>query len=341
MSTEQTKKIRNTIDSFKKLDEHTYYIDFTADYGLDKLLDRGVKSIPELIKFVQTYFELPKNSVKIENGGFACTTFNAFNKDGQQLLARNFDYKDAETLVVWTAPENGYKSVAFTDINVMLYGRKLQNPTQTDNHGRFLCAPYCCMDGINEKGLAIAVLELKCKATNQQRGKKNITTTTAVRAVLDKCATVEEAISFFDSHDMHDSLFCSYHYQITDANGKSVIIEYVENEMNVIYPEDKVQYAMNFFLTKGIYNAKDFGFERRDKVLDAFRKNGGNMEEDEAMKLLERCKLYYRHKRGYMITSLWSAVYNNDEKTALFCSGMDYNAKYKVNPLNPGEILKI
>lgn len=331
-----TQQINETLDSFKKLDEHTYLMNFTADYGLDTLLEKGVNNVGALLKFVQNHFKLQKKTLTMDKGGYACTTFNVFNKEGQHLLARNFDYKDAENVVVWSAPENGYKSVAVTDVNIMLYGREHQNPTKTENHSRFLAAPYCCMDGINEKGLAIAVLELKDKATNQQRGKKGIITTAAIRAVLDKCENIDEVIEFFENHDMHDSLFCNYHYHVADASGRSVIIEYVKNEMNLIYPEDKNQYAMNFYLTKGVYNAKDFGFERRDKVLDAFKKNGGIMEEGEAMKLLERCKLYYKHKRGYMITSLWSAVYNCNEKTMLYCGGMNYSVKYKFSPLKPG-----
>lgn len=311
---------------FKKLNSCTYTLKYENDYALDALLDHGCKNIMELARFMQKHFGLKKGELKMNGGGFACTTFNAFNQTGQHILARNFDYKDAPCIVVWTQPENGYKSVAVTDTNVMLYGKKLG---EKENKNRLLLAPYACMDGINEKGLAIAVLEIKTKATNQSTGRKNITTTVMIRAVLDKCATVDEAIELFGKFDMHDSLFCNYHYHIADASGKSVVIEYVNNEMRIIEPTDKTQYVMNFYLSADGDNKKGFGYTREKWVNEEFEGRNGIMNEDEAMKLLEKCKLDYKHKRGYMITSLWSAVYNCNEKTMLLSTGMDYSKQFK------------
>lgn len=310
---------------FKRVDRNTFFLNYQNDYGLDKLLEKGVGSIPDLLAFVQKHFSLQSSDVKVNLGGGACTTFNAFTEDGKHIFARNFDYKDAPCIVVWTNPENGYKSVGITDTNVMLYGNKL---SQKKNKNRLLAAPYTCMDGINEKGLAIGVLEIKTKATKQETGKTPITTTVMIRAVLDKCATVDEAIELFKKYDMHDSLFCNYHYQITDANGKSVIIEYINNEMVVVEPKDKTQYALNFYATPNIPLEKGFGYTREKWLHEEFAETNHIMNEDRAMKILERCKLWYKHDRGYMITSLWSEVFNCNDRTMLLCTGMDYNTKY-------------
>lgn len=310
---------------FKRVDRDTFFLNYENDYPLDKLLERGVSNIGDLISQVQKHFSVSKSDIKINLGGAACTTFNTFTEDGKHLLARNFDYKDAPCIVVWTKPENGYKSVGITDTNVLLYGNKL---SQKKNKNRLLAAPFTCMDGINEKGLAIAVLEIKTKATKQETGKKPIVTTLMIRAVLDKCATVDEAIELFKQYDMHDSLFCNYHYQIADANGKSVIIEYIENEMKIVYPEDKIQYALNFYATPNIPLEKGFGYTREKWLHEEFEATGNIMDEDRAMKVLEKCKLWYKHDRGYMITSLWSEVFNCNDKTMLLCTGMDYNTKY-------------
>lgn len=313
---------------FKKVDKNTYFLKYENDYGLDEILKTGVSNIGELITRVQKHFGADKGDVKIHTGGSACTTFNAYKENGEPIMARNFDYKDAPCVVVWTAPKNGYKSVAITDTNVMLYGKGLG---EAKNKNRLLAAPYTCMDGINEKGLAIAVLELKTKATKQETGKTPIITTVIIRAVLDKCATIEEAIELFKKYDMHDSLFCCYHYQITDASGKSVIIEYIDNEMVLVYPEDKTQYALNFYAKPNTPIEKGFGYTREKWLKEEFAETNHIMDEDRAMKILERCKLFYKHKRGYMITSLWSAVYNNAQKTLLLCTGMDYSKKYHLS----------
>ncbi len=309
----------------KRLDKNIFLLRYDNDYALDMLLERGVKSIGDLGVTIQKHFGAHKGDIKMNGGGFACTTFNAFTENGEHFLARNFDYKDAPCVVVWTAPKNGYKSIAVTDTNVMLYGKKLG---EKENINRLLMAPYACMDGMNEKGLAIAVLELKTKATKQETGKTPITTTVAIRAVLDKCATVEEAVELFKKYDMHDSLFACYHYQITDASGKSVVIEYINNEMNVLYPEDKYQYLLNFYATPNTPIEKGFGYTREKWLHEEFEATNHIMSEERAMQILERVKLYYKHKRGYMITSLWSAIYNMNSKKVLFCAGMDYKTKY-------------
>lgn len=320
---------------FKKLDENIFLLKYENDYALDMLLDHGVKSVGELGAVMQKYFGAHKDDIKMSKGDFACTTFNAFTEEGDHIMARNFDYKDAPCIVLWTAPENGYKSVAITDTNVVLYGKKLG---EKENKNRLLLAPYACMDGMNEKGLSIAVVELKTKATKQETGRKPITTTVIIRAVLDKCATVDEAIELFKKYDMHDSLFACYHYQITDANGNSAVIEYINNEMVVLRPEDKYQYLVNFYASPNTPIEKGFGYTREKWLHEEFEATNHIMNEERAMKILERCKLYYKHKRGYMITSLWSAVYNLSKKTMLLCAGMNYDRKYTFSVDCPDEL---
>ncbi len=331
---------RQTLDSFEKLDEHLYLMNFTVPYGMDAILRDGVSNTLELARFVQREMRSPKNVFTLAGGGFACTTFNVYKPTGEHLLARNFDYKDGPSLIYWTDTGDGYKSVAFTAMNCMLYGYVYQKPEESPRE-RTLLAPYICMDGINEKGLTIAVLEVKTKATKQSTGKKPLVTTVMIRAVLDKCATVEEALELMKSYDMHDLLFVNYHYQICDKSGKSVIVEYVNNEMRIIYPEDKHQYLMNFFLSEDGDNKKGFGYERRDEVEATLEKTGGIMQENEAIDTLERCLLNYKHKRGYMITTLWSAVYNCEECSVTFTGGMDYSRVYKLWVNEPGKVERI
>ena len=70
------------------------------------------------------------------------------------------------------------------------------------------------MDGMNEKGLYIADLIVggeNEEATNQERGNVNLTTTDAIRLVLDKAATVDEALELLKNHDMHSVIGqCSF-----------------------------------------------------------------------------------------------------------------------------------
>ncbi len=310
---------------FRKLDNNIFLLKYENDYALDMLLEKGVKSVGELASIMQKHFKANKNDIKMSTGDFACTTFNAHTEGGNHILARNFDFKEAPAIVVWTNPENGYKSIGVTETDVVLYGKK---PDEKENKNHLLIAPYACMDGMNEKGLAIAVVEIKVKPTKQETGKKPIITTVAIRAALDKCATVDEVIELFKRFDMHDSLFANYHYQVADASGKSAIIEYIDNEMVVIYPEDKYQYLVNKYSTPGIPCEKAFGFTREKWLAEEFAETNHIMDEKRAMKILDRVKLFYKHKRGYMITSLWSVIYNLEKKSCLFCANMEYDKQY-------------
>ena len=57
-----------------------------------------------------------------------------------------------------------------------------------------LAAPFLPFDGMNEKGLAIALLAVPEAEAPYNPDKIMLNTTTAIRLVLDKAANVEEAI---------------------------------------------------------------------------------------------------------------------------------------------------
>lgn len=325
---------QETIKSVSRLDKNIYMLDYCGDYNLDGLLKKGISNTAELLAYVAGINFFDARRLKLGNGGFACTTFNSYNENGDHLFGRNFDYKAAPCMVVWTHPESGYASVAVADCNFMLYGN-VNKPVRTTNRLQTLLAPYCCMDGINEKGLAIGILELKAKATSQNTGKTDIATTVAIRGVLDKCASVEEAIEFLGSYDMHDAFFCCYHYQITDASGKSVIIEYVNNEMRLFYPESRqsggrpYQFAANYFLSEDGDNSKGFGYDRAEKADARLCETGGVLSEGEAIDLLESVHLNYKHETyPWQVITLWSAVYNSNRQTLTMAAGLDYSRVY-------------
>lgn len=333
---------RATIDSLAQLDEHIFLLDYKNDYCLDRLLEKGIKNTAELLKFCAENIFFSRKVFKAQDSDFGCTTFNAFNAAGEHLMGRNFDYKDAPTLAVWTHPAKGYASIGMVDCNFMLYGAKYSKPTTPVNNARLLLAPYCCVDGINEKGLAIAVVELKTAPTDQNTYKIDLTTTTMIRTVLDTCATVDEAVKCFESYDLHDAFLCSYHYQITDASGKSVVLEYVNNEMRLFEPKalsegaPATQCLANFFLAEDGDNAKGFGNDRYEKAEKKLTECGGVMEADDAMTLLEDVHLNYHHEKyPWQVTTLWSAVYNCNALTVDLAAGLDYSRVYRISLAEP------
>ena len=334
---------KETLDSLKQLDDNLWIMNYKCPYNLDGILEQGTKGILDVVRYLQKEIKCPSLIPNPDKDGFACSTFNAKTPEGDYILGRNFDYKAAPCLVCWTAPEKGYKSIGIVDTTFFIHGTKYFPMAKAKNHLRALAAPYTAMDGINEKGFSIAVLEIKSKATKQSTGKKPFVTIVAIRAALDKCATVQEALELFASYDMQDLLGINYHYQLADAQGNSAIIEYVDNKMVVISQEEGKENLMltNYFLTEGGDNHDGRGYDRYEKMETTLKAKGGTLTEDEAMKLLSEVVLHYRHPAlKHMVITLWSSVYNCNEKSALVCAGMDYSKKYKFYVDKPCQVFE-
>ena len=111
-----------------------------------------------------------------------------------------------------------------------------------------VAAPYAPMDGMNEKGLCVAVLMIEDRpAFSQDTGKPDLTTTTAVRLLLDRAASVDEAVELLSQYDLHASAGMMVHFAIADAAGRSVVVEYIDNDMSVV----ETSVATNFYLSEG------------------------------------------------------------------------------------------
>ncbi len=333
-----------TLSSIKQIDSNIWTMVYKSSYGLDSLLEKGCRGIMDAVKHLQSEVRMTGLRPDPDHDGFACSTFNAATPEGDFILGRNFDYKAAPCLVCWTSPENGYRSMSVVDTTFFIHGTKYMPLSKSKKKLRAMGAPYTSMDGINEKGFSCAVLEIKSKATKQSTGKTPIITTVAIRAALDKCATVDEGIELFASYDMQDLLGINYHYQLADATGASAIIEYVDNKMVVIRQEkDKKNLIVtNYFLTEGGDNHDGRGYDRYERIETTLRSKEGIVTEDEAMDLLSKSVLHYRHPQlKHMVITLWSAVYNCSEKSMLLCAGMDYSKKYRLSVDRPGEITEV
>lgn len=70
--------------------------------------------------------------------------------------------------------------------------------------------------------------------TNQNTDKLDLTTTSALRLILDRAANVEEALALLEQYDMHASADSDYHFALSDASGRAVVVEYIDDKMHVL-----------------------------------------------------------------------------------------------------------
>lgn len=301
-----------TLATLKMVEEgHFYTMEYRDDYHFDMFLSQGAGSDEDVLQFIgkhvmdghMTAWNLPK---------FACSTFSARLKSGDAIFGRNFDQEECMKMVLTTRPEKGYASLSV--VNMKYIGFSRENPVTPENRHMLLSAPYAPMDGVNEKGLAVGILMIRQPSTCQNRGNIKITTSTAVRMILDTCATVEEALERLAEKDMCASANVDFHFHIADMHGSSVVVEYINHEMRVL----DNRYATNFLLTPGLNVGN--GHDRYETLEKTCAGNGGEFADaQEAMDLLRAVSAK---------STRWSAVYNQQEKTMMLSLDRKYDKIY-------------
>lgn len=294
--------------SVKKLEDGLYAMEYHGNYNLDQFLKQGgAASDLAVADFViQDAFHglIDPNLADMQRSPFGCSTLAVQSGDGHALFGRNFDWGVCTAYIVTTRPADGYASVSTVNMDFLTMGLGLTDGPLT----RFLsvAAPYAPMDGMNEKGLCVAVLMIQDSPGFQQdKGKPNLTTTTAVRVLLDKAADVEEALALLEQYDLHASAGMMVHFALADASGRSVAVEYVDNEMIVM----ETPVVTNFYLAPG--DKQGIGTQEskiRYEILDQLLKEQTSMEMDEVRDALDRVS---KHNFDSVYASTeWSIVYD-------------------------------
>lgn len=125
---------------------------------------------------------MPYLPVHIQAPNFACSAFCATDTAGEVLMGRNYDFKnDTSAMLVYCTPEKGYKSVAMGALDNIC-----ANSPDSGSTRKITCltAPFLCLDGMNEKGVSIAVLTLDSEPTYQKTGRPVIGPVLAIRLIL-------------------------------------------------------------------------------------------------------------------------------------------------------------
>ena len=229
------------------LEDGLYFMEYSGDYGLEDFLAQGGGSSDMAVAdFVIDHLFHGLVTLNLQGNSFGCSTLSVSGPDGTQLFGRNFDWGDCAALIVQTHPGNGYASISTVNMDFLNLGPDLSEGASVRLVSA--AAPYAPMDGMNEKGLCVAVLMIEDRpGFEQNTGKPDLTTTSAVRLLLDKAATVDEALALLERYDLHASAGMMVHFAIADASGRSVAVEYVNNEMSVV----ETPIVTNFYLTPG------------------------------------------------------------------------------------------
>lgn len=307
--------------------EGIYTLDYSADYKLDQLLEEGgASNEEELVQYILRIM-LKGLPIKIDYQipELGCSTFIAQTPEKGYIFGRNFDNQVTDLAVVNTSPKDGYKSVSVINTSFIGYSETYK-PEKILDRINMLAAPYFPLDGVNEKGLAVGVLQLQAPPTDQQTEKVDIGTTLAIRILLDKCSTVKEAVDMLSQYDMHASAKGCYHLHIADATGDSVVVSYVNNEMVVTEKEGEYLCATNFYLHDVPFEYEKQGMDRYEKLVEVLSEKNGVLSADDAMGLLNYVSIEKTEpdEEGRVYSTQWSSIYDLTNAKLLICVDRDY-----------------
>ncbi len=337
-------------------DGYVYQMQIYGDYDFEEFLAQGgASSDAELIDFVTQSITKGLIPMSIESKEIACSSFTAQAADGDRLFARNYDFDQTNTCIVYTNPGDGrHASVSTIDLQF------LGIDTETGLTGlsdQLLClaAPFVPLDGVNDAGLSCGIYMSyqggeKTVPTDQQTDKPDLTSTTLLRLFLDYASTVDEAIELAQQYDLHDSAGTSYHYMVADAQGNSAVLEWVSGtdatdndgsarRLRVIRNTDAentrltgtetFQCVTNYILAPNYYAEGESrgGADRYDHLMDALQQTEGQLADSQAaMDLLAEVG-----RRNWIVdgdhtqgTTVHSVVYNLTDCTALWVGNEHY-----------------
>lgn len=323
-----------------KLETGFSYGEFSGDYKFDEFLELGgASSDREVIQFLLHNVVAKADTQILDDKifyGAGCSTIQTGNRENGFVFGRNFDWDKCNALVLKTNPAKGYKSISTVNIDFIKAGAGSFSALLSDGLVNKIAA-YAPLDGMNEKGLCVSVNMIQdSERTNQNTSKPDITTTTAIRLLLDKAATTDEAVELLKKYDFHPSFGFCVHFAICDTYGKAVAVEYIDNEISII----ETPILTNFYVTSG----KKYGigtnqshqrFEKLEKVVLNPSTSSGTASTNvgttsstisDVAKIMESVS---KHNYNEFESTEWSVIFDQKNLTATYYHRENYKKSWK------------
>lgn len=301
--------------SVRKLEDGLYYMEYSGDYGFDAFLSKGgASSEAAMAQYITSFLSggFMKTGANPVPQDFGCSTLTAGN-----IMGRNFDWEGANgsAIIIHTKPQNGYDSYSTSWFYFLGFGQNWK-PEGFANKYMALAAIYVPLDGINEKGLCVAdLVNGDNEQTHQKTDKVDLTTSTAIRLLLDHAATVDEAIELLKQYDMNSAIGMSHHVAISDASGRSIVVEYVADEMIVTETPVVTNHYLSAGEKQGVGNEESHA--RFDKLMELCDAVTGTEQMRDTM-----------HTVSHSGITQWSIVYDLEAKALDFYWQLQFGKPY-------------
>lgn len=308
-----------------QLEEGLSVVRYDGDYGFDVFIaEGGASNENQIISYLENYLSQNLNISALIGDTFGCSTIFTRSNQGY-LFGRNFDWQNCEAMILESHPDNGYASISTVNVDFITQGIRDTTASQAMqlNQIKTIASLYAPLDGMNEKGLAISINMIADNETIQQNTDlPDITTTTAIRLILDHAATVDEAISLLQQYDLHASFNMMIHFAIADASGRSVVVEYINNQMTVT----DSQVVTNFYLSEGDkYGIGSRQSHQRYTLLENLIQTKSIMTLEDMKNALDSVS---KHNFNEYESTEWSVIYDLYNKQATYYHRENYEVAY-------------
>ena len=296
---------------------------FEGEDGLENFLHQGgAESDREVLQFLTETIVGSAEGLSFEGGAFGCSTISVENTEGGYYFGRNFDWNKCDAMMVASYPSDGYASFSTVNVDFVRQGTGFASLFLSDEV-LTAAALYAPLDGMNEKGLCVSVNMIQDNDTiSQNTEKPDITTTTAIRLLLNRAADADEAVELLEQYDFHASMGYMVHLAIADSTGRSVAVEYINNEMNVI----ETPILTNFYLSEGEKNGIGTSQSHtRFEILEQTLEENPVMDSGQVRDALSSVS---KGNFGEFESTEWSVVFDQSALTAEYYHREDYGSSY-------------
>ena len=166
------------------------------------------------------------------------------------------------------------------------------------------------------------MLTLDSKPCDQDTQRPVINTSLAIRLVLDRAATTQEAADLLSAYDMHAMAGRDYHFFINDAAGDARVVEWDPHDPDRAFKATPVRQVTNFYACYGdevLPNQKNgelgHGKERAVAIADVLDAHVGAQDEAVVWKAL-RAAAQEPDPEDITSNTQWSVVFDNTEPAA-------------------------
>lgn len=304
-----------TLATLTQLDAYPVYaMTYKDDYNLDVVLAKGITSDEDVVDHFNTIYKTKLLATgETTREGKACTGFTASSQNGDHYFGHNEDWRKSNYLVLTTTPKKGYASVSLCGISY--HGGK-----KTDG---LLLSPLYPLSGMNSQGLCVSTYSVASCAPPQDEKKRTLIWPVALRVLLDRAATVDQALDLLDSYNIFIEDGNSMQFFIGDAQGDSVIVEWLNGSTYTIRKSEDWQAVTNFVQESATEN--DFlNCWRYRTASEYLRGHTNQMSDESGMQLLEKVSQAKPHGEG----TQFSVLFNQTRKDMTVAFGRGYWKPY-------------